>query len=458
MKNNSQKKTKIRANDASPALAPSKATSASKASAENDTNKEKPRTRLGLILIAVAVLIIVIAFAGKWSLTAYAKAIAKNHISQFQYADALSWITFAENLNVADSELYFLKARIYRKTGKFELFDSAIAKSRELGLPEQTMINERLLLQGQSGYLSGLMNNLEQMAGGVNQFDPTEIYEAAVNGYIRVGRFSEAADFLYRWEKDFPNDPNQKFLKATLLMEFGNLASDDGDPIQLLQSVTTQYPSHYQAIMALGDAFLRSNRETEALATFKLCENVEPVQTNARLKIAGCLARLGQQNDAKKYYEAILEADPQNIEAQAELGKIQFNDQQYEKALVNLESAYARRDWDFDLANSLARVLQLFDREKEAEALFEKSQGIRDKLSGIQDLKFKVDTGSSTQDRVQLAKLLLEYGDPNVGKHYLQSALDMDPENAQARQIWTEYFGKPLVKNPSFRSPQGSPR
>ena len=97
----------------------------------------------------------------------------------------------------------------------------ALAKARALGLPESDMANERLLLGGQSGDLRPLLDGLENIAGGTEQFDPQEVYEAATSGFLMTGRFADAANFIDKWKKDFPDDPNQKFFEAVLLIQIG---------------------------------------------------------------------------------------------------------------------------------------------------------------------------------------------------------------------------------------------
>ena len=147
-----------------------------------------------------------------------------------------------------------------------------------------------------------------------------------------------------------------------------------------------------------------------------------------------------------------MEVESENIDAQAELGKLQFNDEEYEAALKNLEASYSKRKWDFDLANSLARVLQIFDRTKEADELFARSKEIRSKLSEIQDLKVEVEKGGGIEKRIQLGELLLQYGDPKHGLIYIQSALDEDPANPKARSVLQGYLNQTKLANPDLGS------
>ena len=432
-------------------------------SAENDVDsvgtvagkKPKAKTRIWVVVLGLALLIVTIAFVAPWSINSYAKLNAKRSVSQFKYEEAMSWLRWAEGFGSSDPEIFFLKARIFRKTGKPDEFETALAKARSLGLPESDMKNERLLLGGQSGDLRPLLDGLENIAGGTEQFDPQEVYEAATSGFLMTGRFADAANFIDKWKKDFPDDPNQKFFEAVLLIQIGpiqNIPGASGKATELLTEVTAEYPNHFRAQMTFGDLLFNQNEIEAALKRFQVCETNPDAGVLPMLRSAQCLGRLGKQDLAKEKYAAVLEIESDNIDAQAELGKLQFNDEEYEAALKNLEASYSKRKWDFDLANSLARVLQIFDRNQEAEELFARSKEIRSKLSEIQDLKVEVEKGGGIDKRIQLGELLLQYGDPKHGLIYIQSALDEDPANPKARSILQGYLNRAMLANPDLGS------
>ncbi|MDB4650395.1 hypothetical protein OAE37_01395 [Pirellulaceae bacterium] len=417
--------------------------------------KPKAKTRIWVVVLGLALLIVAIAFVAPFSINSYAKLNAKNSVAQFKYDEAMSWLTWAEGFGSSDPELFFLKARIFRKTGKPDEFETALAKARALGLPESDMANERLLLGGQSGDLRPLLDGLENIAGGTEQFDPQEVYEAATSGFLMTGRFADAANFIDKWKKDFPDDPNQKFFEAVLLIQIGpiqNIPGAAGKATELLTEVAVEYPNHFRAQMTLGDLLFNQNEIEAALRRFQICESNPDAGVLPMLRSAQCLGRLGKQDLAKEKYAAVLEVESENIDAQAELGKLQFNDEEYEAALKNLEASYSKRKWDFDLANSLARVLQIFDRTKEADELFARSKEIRSKLSEIQDLKVEVEKGGGIEKRIQLGELLLQYGDPKHGLIYIQSALDEDPANPKARSVLQGYLNQTKLANPDLGS------
>ena len=263
-------------------------------------------------------------------------------MEQFEYTRALKSLEFAESLGVDDQETHFLKARIYRKTGRFNLFEESLGKAGSKGLPKTRIENEKLLLRGQSGNLRELLDELENLAGGVDQFDPREVYEAIVNGFLLYGRFMDANLYVQNWEKDFPTDPRQRFYRAILLIRFGPIQKIQGAQEKaagILDKLTSEYPNYFQAAMTYGDLLFNLNRIEDAVPQFERCRQHPDAGIQPTLSLARCYANLGQQQKAKALFREVLEREPANDFARAELGKLQYNDEEFEEARANLEAA-----------------------------------------------------------------------------------------------------------------------
>ncbi|MEC9091428.1 MAG: tetratricopeptide repeat protein, partial [Planctomycetota bacterium] len=379
-------------------------------------------------------------------------------MEQFQYSEAINCLEFCEQWGIDTLETHFLKARIYRKTGKFDEFEKSLAKSGSLGLPKPRLENEKLLLRGQSGNLSKLFAALENLAGGVNQFDPPEIYEAMVNGLLLQGRFNEATEYIDHWAKDFPGDPRQRFYHAVLLIRFGPIRKIKGaqeKAAEILQALIQEYPNHYQAVMAYGDLLFATNQIEAAAIQFENCRTHPDAGIQAVSSLARCYTNLGRLEEAKGLFKSVLETNPYDDFARAELGKLQFNDEEFEEALKNLESSYPKRKWDFDLANSLARTLEVFGKTDRAKELFDQANQIREKLAIVQNLMEEVDLKDDEDKRYELGKMLLEYGDPETGIIYLSSIRDSNPLHQGAKKALDDYYAKKNKKNPQFPTPIG---
>ena len=424
-------------------------------SSQSDSNSgtsSNSQTRWGLIAILLLVFLAVGFFVGRGSLATYCKSTARNRIAQFEYTKALESLEYAEQWGVDDAEVHFLKARIYRKTGKFDEFEKSIAQARLKGLPESQMNNEKLLLRGQSGKLGELLGQLEELAGGVDQFDPPEVYEALVNGFLLHGRFVQAFSYLENWEKDFPDDPNQRFYKAAVMIRFGKIhgSGDQEEVKRILEKLIDDYPKHYRAMLTYGDFLMTLNQFEKAAELLERCVELPDAGNLPRISLAECYTNLGRQEDAKKMYLEIVESEPNNALVRGELGKLQYIDEEYDEALKNLEIGYQNRPWDADLAFGLARVLRISGKESEAQTLFDRATTIQNKQGEIQALTEELDKTPDEDKRFELGKMVLQYGDPNMGVLYLRSILDKNPGHQGAKEVLTEYLSRKSATTRGF--------
>lgn len=416
----------------------------------NVSASSSQRTHWGIVLVALAVFLAVGILAGRYSLATWCKSQARHHLDHFRYAEALDTLQFTEKWGIDDAEVHFLKARLFRKTGKFDAFNESLATARTLGLSEARMENEKLLLLGQSGNIGKLLEELENLAGGVEQFDPPEVYESLISGLLLNGRFGEAMEYLESWGKDFPDDPNQKFYQAMLLKRYGpsrNIRNALEQASELLQEVTSEYPRHYRARMTHGEILLELNQAEQAARQFEACLDNPDTGAQAKVMLASSYAELGRLADAMELYQQALEIDPDHLIARMELGKLLFNEGEFEEALVHLEKVYPRRSWDYDLGFSLARTLEAVGRSEEAQKIFARATEVQSKRDEIQDLMAEVDVVRDEEKRFQLGQLLLDYGNPELGVIYLKSLLDVNPNHQGAKLALDEYYRNQSRKN-----------
>lgn len=440
--------------------APSNKNQTHKNSADGASQPKK--TRIGFIIIAVAVVIVIIGFLGKGSLRSYCITLAKDRLSKFEYTQAIEALEFTEDWQVDNDEVHFLKARIYRKLGKFDEFEKSLAQSRTLGLDESKAEYEKLLLGGQSGRIAELLNKLEELVGGVHQFDPAEVYEALVNGFLLHGRVVEATEYVENWKKDYPEDPSQKFYEAVMLIRYGPIQRIEGaqeKAASILEKLVSAYPSYFRARMTYGDLLFELNQVEKSAEQFENCIKNPDAGMQPKLSLARCYANLGRTEDAKKMFEQVLEETPDNNLALSELGKLQLADEEFDLALKNLQAAFPSRRWDMDLNNDLGQALQANGRAEDAKPYFDRAEVIREKRGEIQQLMEELDQGFRDEEkRFELGKLLLEYGNPEHGVLYLRSVLDVNPRHRGAFQALQNHFATQQKTNPRLNFREASPQ
>jgi tetratricopeptide (TPR) repeat protein len=167
-----------------------------------------------------------------------------------------------------------------------------------------------------------------------------------------------------------PKDPEARGLKATFMLDRGQIDQAEGD----LQSVVTSRPGNWVARFNLGRAYFAKSEYEQALQQFNACINLNPgylparyAQTQVdivrgnfdaavhdadeilkmapnsvqgRIMKAAALQRLGKYDDARKLLTDVLDKNPKQVETLLELGVLDLNQKKTKDALDHFRRAY----------------------------------------------------------------------------------------------------------------------
>lgn len=142
-------------------------------------------------------------------------------------------------------------------------------------------------------------------------------------------------------------------------------------------------------------------------------------------------------NDAEKEFDAVLQLDPKNGEAYANLGVIAFFRRDYQKA-----SQYLRKALSIDPTLTKTQALLGICQEKlgdpSARGLLEKS------FPKLKDKPLRLQVG------LALAVLYDQQGDPGATASVMRSLVDLDPDNVDvlfmAQRVYSELADDTLNK------------
>jgi tetratricopeptide (TPR) repeat protein len=153
-------------------------------------------------------------------------------------------------------------------------------------------------------------------------------------------------------------------------------------------------------------------------------------------KAAECL-KANDPNSAVKEFDAVLELDPKNAEAYANLGVIAFVQRDYQKASQYLRKALAI---DPSLAKTQA-LLGICERrlgQRSAEALLEKS------FPRLKDKNLQIQVG------MELAGIYNQQGNLDRTASVMRSLVDLDPDNVEilymAQRVYSDLADDTLNK------------
>jgi tetratricopeptide (TPR) repeat protein len=205
------------------------------------------------------------------------------------------------------------------------------------------------------------------------QKDPSRrnIYlKHVIEVYIRQGKNGEALKTDEEVLKNDPKDPEAKGLKATYLLDQGNVSQALTD----LQTVVTARPNNFVARFNLGRAHFARGEYEQARQDFDAAIQLRPDYIPARLAQtqvamirgdnagadhdadqllaiapnsiqgrvmkAAALSRLGQYDEARKLLEAVLDKAPKQEECLLELGVLDLTQKKTKEAIDLFKRAF----------------------------------------------------------------------------------------------------------------------
>jgi tetratricopeptide (TPR) repeat protein len=430
---------------------PKRPTPDSTAPRAKSTAPKRPRHRRAafwrrvLLLLTAAALL----WLGREPLCEAAKWQAQRAIRVGRPEVALDWLTCADILSARDAEVAFLKARGYRKLGRFDETRAALIRSGKLGYPVERLEREQWLALAQAGqlreaepHLAGLLTD----PGG----DASEICEAYVTGFIRNHRVGEAFLLLDSWAADEPDNPLPEVLRGKLQIELGRWE----DAEKSLARASALRPGDTEADYYLANVLVERKRTREALPVYERCavQAADPTELRrAKIGQVRCLRTLGDAERARSLLERMLRKEPGERDALIELARVEMEAGRFAEAVADLEQADARRDHDLEVRYAWAGALRGAGRLEEARKEFEEIAQAQSSLTRAANLLDRVrKKPDDVEARFEAGRTFLRYGEPEKGLFWLRSVLDYAPDHGPTCRLLAEYYERRSAEDRRF--------
>ncbi len=211
----------------------------------------------------------------------------------------------------------------------------------------------------------------EYEAGIKNDSDNKNNYlKKEIEVYIRQNNMVMAQSKNDQILHNDPKDPEAKGLKATFMLDHGQIAEAMGD----LQTVVTARPNNWVARFNLGRAYFAQGKFEQARQEFDKCIDLnagylparyaqtqvaiirgdfdaashdadeilklQPNNVQGRVMKAAALQRLNKYDEARKLLNEVLEKNPNQEETLLELGVLDLNQKRTKDALDHFSRAY----------------------------------------------------------------------------------------------------------------------
>jgi len=250
-------------------------------------------------------------------------------------------------------------------------------------------------------------------------------YEALAEGYRRNYRIPRALLLFDQWLKRRPNDVRALLLRGRLWMQ----AKRPGRAVPDYQRVLELEPEREEAQRGLALCLTESNQWDEAVLHWQELQRRHPADVEARVHLARCWCRLGQEQKALQMLQTVLAEHPDHPLALRSMGHLLLQEQQPAQAETWLRRALRALPHDYLSRWLLYQALQRQGKTVEAERQLEQATQLErrwQRLSKITELELPARPHDAAL-QAELGILLCDLGYEEAGRNWLLSALQEDP-------------------------------
>jgi tetratricopeptide (TPR) repeat protein len=405
------------------------------ASRNRNSKRTGPRPRRRWIargaFIVAAVLIVV--FLAPWS----ALQLARSALARRDPETALLWLQRASWFGQYRGEISFLQARSLRRLGRTDEFRIALESAAKSGCPTERLAREQTLLMAQMGLLRDIEADIPRILQTAGD-DAAEACEAYVNGLLLNFRQVEALKVIESWSQDYPADPHPELIRGQIQQNSGKFADAEAAYRRALQL----QPHSRDIQQRLADLLLQSKKIDAALELFRPLTADPQRRDAAWLQIAKCERVRG---DIAAAHEALQQIQDRGRLSQGELalqeGLVALAREDYSAAATELERARDANPKSVEARHALAQALRGCGRNAEAAVESQQVAAAQAELSRADHLHDLVASDPlDPRPRLEIGKILIQYGDAVRGVIWVQSALNLQPDLREANQALAEYY------------------
>lgn len=385
-------------------------------------------------VILLVVLAVGAVAAAPWSWNAYHIHAARQSLHQRKYDEAMLSLDRAAMLPPSTGEIAFLRARCHRMLGEYSEMSKQLKLAHEAEFHLERLKREQWLAAAQIGRMSEAEPHFQRMLNDPLG-DGVAICEAFAGGYFLKNEIFKGFEVLTAWESEFPDDAQPHVFRALYAHLMGNIAEE----VMFYERALNLAPWRNDVRLGLAKALLKVHKYDEALAHLDNVESENRAEVSA---IRGdCMSALAQPQEARKFYRDAIEIDPQHLEAQEGLGRLELETGHPEKAVKWLLPLAEEHPHRLQLRYSLAAALRKLDRDDEAQGHLEfadKARAAIEKINKLIDVVQQQPKDIKT--RFEIGRMLLSYGPPTQALGWLHSVLEYEPYHTETHRLLADYY------------------
>ncbi len=411
-----------------------------------------PRLCLGTLLrrpkqsvLALGLIVLVLAASSPFLWASYHWFAGQSALKRYHSSEALRH--FHECLKVwpwsRSVRVHLLAVRAARREGDFsEAFQQLHEVQSTLGDKSSETLLEWAMLHAAGGDLSKVERLLQEWARNDPQDVPL-ILEALTEGYLHMSRVAEALQCVDEWLARDPDNVQALYLRSNIFRQSGSWTKAAPD----LRRVVELDPDRPRARWWLAVALATVGYYDEAVSHLEFLlqhppKDVDSMDILARL--AYCRHRQGKSREARALLDEVLAQRPNHGFALLTRGQIDQMNGQLPQAEKWLRLAAQAFPFDYKAHWALTECLRQQGKDKEAQAAETYANWLKDRWERYTEITAHLMSQRPNDPALhcELGKLMIELGNPEGGKNWLQTALFLDQNYVPALTALADYYAK----------------
>lgn len=395
------------------------------------------RWRLPLIVVGVVAVAGVIAWPHL--LTAYHLRQARLALGLAHPAEALPHLDAVLARWPASVEAHLLAGRAARQQGDLARADGHIRQAQRLtqGTTDADVAFEWALFQAAVGNLSEVEAYLNRRATKEPHLAPL-VWEAQVDGYLRMYRVLDAVGCLDHWLQLDPDSVVARSKRGLAYFQGKSTSRAVEDLRRAIELDPTRDADRRRLALALLDV----GGYEEALEHLDRLLARSPEDPEARTAAARCHNVLGRPDRARELLDAVLAKDERYGPALRTRGQVELLGREAAKAEDWLRRAVAVMPEDYQANWLLFQALQQQRKADEAKKQLARAEEIKDRVERLSEIRSRRMSEQPLDPALhtEMGVLLLRSGDRDAAERWLHSALRLDRGHRPAHQALADLY------------------
>ena len=395
--------------------------------------------RLLALLLLICLIAAGLVLAAPSLRTWYHLRAARSETARFHNAQAIRHLQVCLDRWPNDPDVLFLAARAARRARNYAESERLLEKYQQLRGLDNESSSEQLLLT--------VERNVDRMAAQCwrsVEADPESsrsslLFEALTRGYLRKYELTNARACLNHWLVSQPNCVQAHYLDGLFILDYLHAKNEAERSYRRALDLD---PEHEEARLGLAFILVDTKTFSEAIDHLEYLKKRQPENLRLQMGLAECYAGSGDLTQAEQLADGVLAQEPRYAAAIALQGRLALQNGEYEQAETLLRCAVELAPSDRRARHNLINCLNRSGKTEEAQR-HQKDIEERDKdLARFDEIVTKELPERPTDPSLHctLGQLFLREGFAEEGLRWLQSALQIDPQYAPARQALKDYY------------------